>query len=370
VRTDEQRQLAESLRALLEAESPEPRVRDVAGTATGVDEPLWRRLRELGVVGLGVPEESGGQGGGIADLAVAFAEAGRALACVPLLSVSAALAVLAVTDTDPARAALRRLAGGERRATPALAEGGRWSADGLTTRVGPDGTVTGRKEYVLDAATAAEYVVLAAGATGPVLVLVDRDGPGVEVREAAGLDTTRRFGTVTLTGAQATVLASGDAAVAAVATGLDRAAVLLATEQAGGARRCLDDSVAYARVREQFGAPIGSFQSIKHRCADMLLLVEGAEAVAGAAGAALDAGVTGPELELLVGSAGSYCAEAFVACAGENIQIHGGIGFTWEHSAHLFLRRAKSGAALFGGPARYRERVVAGLEAGVPADRG
>jgi alkylation response protein AidB-like acyl-CoA dehydrogenase len=371
VRTEEQDGLAAALRTLLGDLSGEHRVREVADTGPGIDERLWARLRDVGLVGLAVPESAGGQGGAVADLAVAFEECGRVLACVPLLSVSLALAVLeglvdAVdgVDGEPARAALARLCAGQRRATLALAEGRRgWRLDGLGTRAthSEDGwVVSGEKAYVLDGATADDLLVVAVAGSGPVLLLVDAGAAGVTVTAVPGLDITRRIASVRLADARATLLADGAGAADAVLRGLDVAAVLLAAEQVGGAQRCLEAAVEYAGVREQFGVRIGSFQAIKHKCADMLVLVESARALMRAAATALDSG--DPAADQLASSAKAYCSEAYVACAGENIQIHGGIGFTWEHTAHLYLRRAKSSEVLFGTPAEHRERVLSLIE--------
>jgi alkylation response protein AidB-like acyl-CoA dehydrogenase len=376
VRTEEQDGLASALRTLLADLSSEQRVRLVADTDSGLDERLWARLRDVGLLGLAVPESSGGQGGGVADLAVAFEECGRALACVPLLSASVALAVLEglvdAVDSARARTALERLCAGERRATLALAEGRRgWRLDGLSSHVTHDAdgwVVSGGKEYVLDGATADDLLVVAVAEGVPVLLMVDAATDGVGVTAVPGLDITRRIASVRMVDARATLLADGAGVVAAVAHGLDVAAVLLAAEQVGGAQRCLEVAVAYAKVREQFGVPIGSFQAIKHKCADMLVLVEGARALMEAAATALDSGAT--DADQLVSSAKAYCSEAYVACAGESIQIHGGIGFTWEHAAHLYLRRAKSTEMLFGSPAEHRERVVSLIEAETAARPG
>jgi acyl-CoA dehydrogenase len=376
VRTEEQDGLASALRALLADLSSEQRVRLAADTDSGLDERLWARLRDVGLLGLAVPESSGGQGAGVADLAVAFEECGRALACVPLLSASVALAVLEglvdAVDSAPARTALERLCAGERRATLALAEGRRgWRLDGVSSHVTRDAdgwVVSGGKEYVLDGATADDLLVVAVAEGVPVLLMVDAATDGVVVTAVPGLDITRRIASVRMVDARATLLADGAGVVAAVAHGLDVAAVLLAAEQVGGAQRCLEVAVAYAKVREQFGVPIGSFQAIKHKCADMLVLVEGARALMEAAATALDSGAI--DADQLVSSAKAYCSEAYVACAGESIQIHGGIGFTWEHAAHLYLRRAKSTEMLFGSPAEHRERVVSLIEAETAARPG
>jgi len=365
VRTEEQNELAGALRKLLSDLSDEHRIRSVADTESGVDDVLWARLREFGLVGMTVQESAGGQGGGLADLAVAFEETGRALACVPLLSVSVALAVLDAVGNEPSLAAIHRLCGGEQRATLALAEGRQgWRAEGLATRAEPDGegwTVSGEKAYVLDGATADELIVVACIDDELALFAVDAGASGVTNTPVAGLDLTRRFSTISLAGVAASLLARGPVASVAVLQGLAAAAVLLAAEQVGGAQRCLEAAVEYAKVREQFGVPIGSFQAIKHKCADMLVLVEGARALFTGAAVALDADEA--DALGLASSAKAYCSDAYVHCAEENIQIHGGIGFTWDHPAHLYLRRAKSTEVLFGSPVEHRERVVALLEA-------
>jgi alkylation response protein AidB-like acyl-CoA dehydrogenase len=188
------------------------------------------------------------------------------------------------------------------------------------------------------------------------LFTVDGGAPGLDRTVLPTLDMTRKLARLEFSGVQARLLCPPGPAAEALARTLDLAVIALAAEQVGGSQRCLDMSVEYAKNRFQFGRPIGSFQAIKHKCADMLLDVESARSAAYfAAWAAAD---SSPELPAVASLAKAYCSEAFFRTAGQNIQIHGGIGFTWEHDAHLYFKRAKSAELLFGDPVYHREQLV------------
>jgi alkylation response protein AidB-like acyl-CoA dehydrogenase len=378
VLTDEQEELATAVRELAADHCAEQRVRDTAASPSGRDDSLWEQLIGLGMVRLAVPEDIGGQGGGVADLAVALEGLGAALACVPLLSSSIALAVLeratAVGAAESAAPLLARQASGESRGTVAAAEReAGWNPANPATRAVLDASggarVNGTKVHVLDAVGADDHLVLASDDTSGahVLVAVGSAAPGITVAGVDGLDPTRRISSLTLNDASGTVVATGEHAGAAVGHGLDVVAVLLAAEQVGVPSRCLDAAVGYAKVREQFGVPVGTFQAIKHKCADMLVRVESARSLIRSAAVALDAGSS--DAGTLASAARAYCSEVAVSCAADNIEIHGGIGFTWEHAAHLYLRRAKSAEAMFGSPAGHRERVVALTERDLGLER-
>jgi alkylation response protein AidB-like acyl-CoA dehydrogenase len=222
----------------------------------------------------------------------------------------------------------------------------------------------GEKSYVLDGHTADLLIVAArsegsAGAEGISLFLVPGDAEGVKRAWLPTMDQTRRLASVALRG----VIVSDDALLGDEGRGwwlcertLDLARIALAAEQVGAAEMCLEMSVEYAKVRKQFGRPIGSFQSIKHKCADMLMMIESARSAAFLASALAAQG--GDGFEEAASSAKAYCSDAFFHCAAETIQIHGGIGFTWEHPAHLYFKRAKATEILFGDPAFHRERVA------------
>lgn len=361
--TAEQTALRDAVTAFTAEHSDEAAVRAASDTALGYDPAVWRALAEqLDVVGLAVPVRHGGSGASPVELALVCEQLGAALFCGPYLS-SAVLATTLLADLDDSApdaataALLGALARGERTATVALDEGtGTWDPAAVATAATPgaDGwTLSGTKRYVLDGESADTLLVIT---TGPQVFAVDPGAPGVTVTGLRTLDRTRRQADLTFTEAPARPLA-GDAAAALRHT-LDVGAAMLAAEQAGAARRVLDMAVDYAKQRYQFGRAIGSFQSIKHLCADLLVDVESAYSAAYHAAWALadDEPATGS-----VALAAAFCAETFVRAADDNIQIHGGIGFTWEHPAHLYLRRARTDAQLFGDPATFRERYLTAL---------
>ena len=356
--SEEQQALRRAVAAFAADHSDEPTVRRLAETERGYDPATWRLLAEqVGVPGLLVPEHHGGGGGGPVELAVAAEELGKRLFCGPFLS-SAVLAtgLLAALDDGGENAALlAAMAGGDHVATVALDEGaGTWDPQAVATTAAEAGdgwTVTGTKRYVLDGASAGTFLVVA---SGPRVLAVAADAPGVTVTPLRTLDRTRRQADVGFAAAPARLLA-GDAA-AALASMRDLAAVMLAAEQAGAARTVLDMAVSYAKQRYQFGRAIGSFQAVKHMCADLLVEVESAYSAAYYAAWALADGSA--DARESVALAAAFCADAFAKVAADNVQIHGGIGFTWEHPAHLYLRRARSGTALLGSPDAFREQYL------------
>ncbi len=209
---------------------------------------------------------------------------------------------------------------------------------------------------MLDGHTADLLIVAARTAAGVSLFAVEANANGVERTALSTMDQTRKQAKITFTDAPATLIGTDGAGWAVIETVLDLAAVALAAEQVGGAQKVLDMSVEYAKERIQFGRPIGSFQAIKHKCADMLLEVESAKSAAYYAGWC--ASEMNDELPSVASLAKAYCSEAYFHCAAENIQIHGGIGFTWEHPAHLYFKRAKSSELLFGDPSYHRELLA------------
>lgn len=322
--------LRATVRAFLAEACPPETVRSLMADPAAHDAGLWRRLaRELGLTGLIVPEEHGGAGAGFTELGVVCEELGRALTPVPFLS-TAVLAASAVRDPR----LLAGIADGSLVVTVAL---------GGDVRVA-DGRAAGTAPYVLDGRTADVIVVASGGALYAVRGADTARTPHVT------LDQTRRLARVRFDGAPAEPV-DGD-----VTRLRDLALTALAAGQAGGARRCLEVAVAHARSRVQFGRPIGSFQAIKHRLADMLLRVE--SACSAAREAARVADEEPASLPVYAALAGSYCAEAYLEAAGETIQILGGIGVTWEHDAHLHFKRATADARLFGPPERHRARLA------------
>ncbi|GAA5153403.1 acyl-CoA dehydrogenase family protein [Pseudonocardia eucalypti] len=355
-------QLRATVRRFLADRSPETEVRRLMETDTGHDPAVWRELASLGLTGLLVPERLGGAGAGAVALQVVCEEMGRALFCGPYLS-SAVLAtsvLLAAGDEDSQARYLPGLADGSLIGTLALTEAsGSWRVQDVATRAEPDGagghTLTGEKLFVLDGALADLLLVV----TRDGLFAVTADAPGLTREPLTTLDATRKQARVTFDDTPAALVGAPGDVAASVADALDIAAAALAAEQAGGARRVLEMAVEYAKVRHQFGRPIGSFQAIKHKCADMLLEVESATSAAYAIGWSLDTGST--EVGVLASLAKAYCSEAYYHCAAENIQVHGGIGFTWEHPAHLYYKRATSAEQLLGSPGYHRELLATRL---------
>jgi acyl-CoA dehydrogenase len=362
VLNEEQEELQATVRRFLADRSPLKRVREVMETPEGRDAALWERMAgDLGLQGLTVPETYGGAGLGQVELSVVMEELGAALTPSTYLAsaVLAATALLATDDEEARRDLLPGVAGGTTVATLAVAEDGRgWDVAATAARATlEDGrwVLEGVKTLVPDGALA--DLVLVAARTGDELGLfaVEGGAPGLTRTNLAGLDPTRRLARLDLARTPARRLVSEDAAAALRHT-MDLAAVALAAEQLGGLQRCLDLSVAYAKDRYQFGRAIGSFQAVKHLLADMHVAMElSRSALRYAAWAADEAP---DELPVAAGLARDACSEAFFQVAADTIQVHGGIGFTWEHDAHLYYRRAKSSQLLFGGPRLERAQLA------------
>jgi alkylation response protein AidB-like acyl-CoA dehydrogenase len=317
---------------------------------------------QLGLQAMTIPESMGGAGFGYVELLVVLEEMGAALLCAPYFSTVALAtnALLCSKDEVAQKQWLPTIASGETIATLATTEdSGRWELDAVSTSATKaDGgwRLNGHKSFVLDGHTAALVLVAARTDAGLSLFAVESGASGLTRTPLATMDQTRKQARLVFEDTPATLVGrDGDAAPGLERT-LQLACVALAAEQVGGAQRVLDNAVDYAKNRMQFGRPIGSFQAIKHKCADMLLEVESSKSAAyyGAWAAATD----DEELPLAASLAKSYCSDAYFHCAGENIQIHGGIGFTWEHHAHLYFKRAKSSELLLGDPAYHRELLA------------
>jgi len=361
---------AEELRAVvrgfLEKRSSEAEVRRLMETDTGYDPAVWRQAaEELGLQGLVIPERWGGSDASLVELGVVLEEMGRALFCAPFLgTVLATVALLAVADEAASEAYLPGIAAGDTVAT--LAWGG---TDPLASTVtaapagdsdGPGWALTGSAEQVIDAVAADLVLVLASTPDGPGLFAVAGDAAGLTRTPLTALDSTRTLSAVEFAAAPAHAVGRPGAVRDELAVALDHAVVLLANEQLGGAARLLEMSVEYANTRVQFGRKIGSFQAIKHRCADMLVEVESARS---AAQYGTWTAVNQPdELPVAAGLAGSVCSEVYTRVALDNIQNHGGIGFTWEHPAHLYLKRARSTQLYLGSPSKHRARLATILD--------
>jgi alkylation response protein AidB-like acyl-CoA dehydrogenase len=354
-------QLRAAARGFLTRTATEAEARRLMATSAGYDEALWRRMAsELGWQGLAIPERYGGAGYGCAELSIVMEEMGRALLCAPFLS-SVALAATALTesaDEDAQARYLPDIASGDLIATVAISgEDGAPEGADLTAAHGGGGWVlSGDAPFVLDGHVAG-LVLVPARADGAVsLFAVDAGASGVRRTPLESMDETRKLASLSFEDTPARLVGTSGDGARVLSRVLDLAAVALASEQVGGASRCLDMAVEYAKTRVQFGRPIGSFQAVKHKCADMLVAIESARSAL--FGAIRHAKTDDAGLPVSASIAKTLCSEAFLHVATESIHVHGGIGFTWEHAAHLYFRRAKSGEMLLGTPTYHRRRFA------------
>jgi alkylation response protein AidB-like acyl-CoA dehydrogenase len=337
-------------------------------TAEGYDPEVWRQLsEELALPGIHVPEEYGGAGFGMVELCIVTEELGRALLCAPYFSttVLAANAILNAGTEAQKSSLLPDLASGARLATLAVTElNGQWDPSEIKLVANPvaDGyRLDGVKSYVVDG-HAADLLIVAgrvsasAGHEGVALFTLGADSSGVERHLLESMDPTRKLARIDFHGAHADLLGNLDDGAKPLIRTLDQAAIALANEMMGGAQALLDSAVDYAKVRVQFGRTIGSFQAIKHKCADMLLDVELAKSAAYCAAQA--AAVNDPEWPALACLAKAAASETYLRTAAECIQIHGGIGFTWDNDTHLWFKRAKSSEVFLGQPSYHRELLM------------
>jgi alkylation response protein AidB-like acyl-CoA dehydrogenase len=357
--TEEQELIRSTARQFLEDRIGMEKVRELMMSDDGFDPVLWKEMAEMGWTGLIVPEEHGGSGLGAIEMSVLLEEMGRMVTPGPFFAsaVMATTAILELGSSSQRADLLPALASGSKVATLAIFEQPRgWSPDAAATtaRRGDGGwVIDGVKRSVLGGSSADLLMVSAATDDGVRLFIVESAADGVDAEAESVLDPTRPQSTVTFQS-----VAVDEQAVLGDLEGLRRVLSLssaaLAAEQVGGAQKCMEMSVEYAKTRHQFGRPIGSYQSIKHRCANMLMKVEHARSAAYYA-----ARVTDDVAELAVAAplAASVSSEAYVWVAGENLQVHGGIGFTWEHDAHIYLKRAKASSLLLGGP-RYQRDLL------------
>jgi alkylation response protein AidB-like acyl-CoA dehydrogenase len=371
----EQEALRASVRRFLADRAPLSRVRALMD-AGETDWAVWEQAgSQLGLQGLAIPEAYGGAGFSFAEQAVVLEEFGAALYGGPYLAsaVLAATALLASPDEGARRDLLPGIASGQTVATLAFTEdGGSWDPAAIRLSAVKDGAawrLDGHKSFVLDGTTAGLVLVVAATDAGLSLFAVKGDSEGGMGRRVGGgrpdglsraalpaLDQTRQLARLEFAGVTGRLIGSPGDGAAALDRALDVAAVALAAEQLGGAQRALDMAVEYAKVRRQFDRPIGSFQAIKHRCADLLLEVESLRSAVGYAAAAV--AEDSAEIPVLASLVKAYASETYFHVAAENIQIHGGIGFTWEHDAHLYFKRAKASELFLGDGAYHRERLA------------
>jgi alkylation response protein AidB-like acyl-CoA dehydrogenase len=360
---EDQRELRGTVRRFLERCSAEAEVRRLMATERGYDRAVWERMAtELGLHGLAIPQEYGGAGFSFTELGIVLEEMGRALLCAPFFAsvVLAAELLKAIDDEQARKDYLPGIASGDTIATVALTEDdGEWAPSSVTARAVRDGgtwRLTGTKTYVPDGLSAGLILVVARTQDGIGVFAVEGTADGLNRRALPTMDQTRKQAHLRLAATRARLLGDPADGWAAVGRMLQVAAVGLAAEQAGGAQRALEMAVEYAKLREQFGRPIGSFQAIKHKCASMLVTVESMKSAAYYGLWTVSSG--DGELPLVASVAKAFCSDGYPMVASENIQIHGGIGFTWEHPAHLYLKRARSSRVLLGGPDFHREIVA------------
>ena len=363
VNSAELEELRKSVRRFLVDKSAEPEVRRLMASTDGYDRSVWRQMgSDLGLQGLMIPERYGGAGYGLNAMSVVLEEMGRALLPAPFFAtvILAANALLLMDDDGAKNDYLPGIASGETIATLALLEqSARWEPNGIqmiAKKSGDRYTLDGVKTFVLDGHVANLILVAARTEADLSLFAVEGNTPELVHTPLATMDQTRKQSRLHFIGTPARLIGSAGRAEATLHKTLDLAAIALSAESVGGAQRCLEMSVDYAKTRVQFGRPIGSFQAIKHKCATMLCEVEASRV---AAYRAASASVTDSvETPIVASLAKAYCSEAYVHCATENIHIHGGIGFTWEHPANLYYRRAKSSELLLGGPTYHRELLA------------
>jgi alkylation response protein AidB-like acyl-CoA dehydrogenase len=362
IRTDEQTMLADTMREFLASTADLDRVREASLTPDAFFSDVWHGMAEMGLIGLAVDEQYGGAGYGLEELAVVFEELGAMVTPVPLLSSVMAATAIAAAGTDAQKdELLPSIASGEVIPTLAVFENAHDDAASTPGTIATPSDIgwvlTGTKRYVTDAMTADRFIVSAHSGDGVGLFVVERDAAGVTVVPMPSLDATRPLGEVILELVPVQHDAYlGDAPnLGAIVKALDAGVVAMASEQVGGARACLAMAVDYANTRYQFGRTIGSFQAVKHMCADMLVAVEHARSVAWHAAATID---DPDEARISVPLAKSVCSDAYIKVAGDNIQVHGGIGFTWEHDAHLYFKRAKADSLLLGSVNSHRDRLA------------
>lgn len=366
--TEEQEQFRDIVARFLRDTSPTVEVRRLMETDAGYDADVWDRMnRELGLSAVHIPEDFGGQGFSFVELGIVCEEMGRALLCAPYFS-SAVLAADAILQAgDPGRKAelLPSLATGERRGALAVTEpNGGWDAEVIETTAKGNGTgarLEGVKSFVIDGHTA-DLIVVAARESGSVgedgisFFTVDGKADGLERQLLETVDPTRKMARLTFRNVAAERLGEPGAGAPALERILVDAVTALASEMVGGAQQMLDSAIDYTKLRMQFGRPIGSFQAVKHKCADMLLEVELAKSAAYQAASALASDA--PDAPALASLAKAAASDTYLQAAADCIQLHGGIGFTWDNDTHLWFKRAKSSEVLFGDATYHRERML------------
>ncbi|TAN28781.1 MAG: acyl-CoA dehydrogenase [Actinomycetota bacterium] len=359
---EEQEEFRRSVRRFLQDKSPISEVRRLMETEEGFDPAVWSQMaNQLGLTGVTIPEKFGGLGYGQVELGIVFEETGRALLCAPYFSTVALGVNLLLESGDESACStyLPFVSSGEvRLAVAAVESQSDWSVDDIKTvsKGGAEAMISGSKPYVIDGLTATHILVLAANTEGTSLYVVEGSDPSLRKTFQPSLDQTRKLASLTFDSTPGRLIGSAGEGSSYYERMLTKSLISLASEQVGGAQRVLEMAVDYAKTRIQFDRPIGSFQAIKHKCADMLVGIESAKSAAYYGSWVVDNEPA--ELPAVAYLAKAFCSEAYFSAAAENIQIHGGIGFTWEHDAHLYFKRAKASEIMFGPPAFYREKLA------------
>jgi alkylation response protein AidB-like acyl-CoA dehydrogenase len=369
--SEEQEMLRQSARALLEKECPSAVVRKLMDDERGLDRALWKKMAELGWLGLVIPEKYGGGGLSYVDLVLVMEEMGRVVLPSPFIwTVMFAEAIKRSASDNQKSALLAKIASGDLIATVAYLEPSAvWSADGIAMTARKDGAgyvLNGTKLFVNDAHIADCMLVAArtqeTGNRGITLFALEAKRTGMSITRLTAMDQTRKLAQLTFTD----VKASASDIVGEPGNGwdtlskvIDRGKVMLAGEMMGGAQKVLEMTVDYAKVRVQFGRPIGSFQAVQHKCANMMIDVESAKSASYYASWAVSNEVN--EAPLAAALAKAAASDAFRRVSAEGIQLHGGIGFTWDHDMHLYFKRAKSSEFTFGDANWNRELVAQGI---------
>ncbi len=359
-----QKLLKGSARDFLARECKPERVRELMETDSAHDDKLWQAIADQGWTGLVVPEEHGGLGLGLVELAVVAEEMGRA--CLPgafLSTVFAAALIERAGSLEQRAKYLAPVAAGELRATVAfLEEAANWDLDGVkleATRRDGSLSVTGRKLFVPDAGVANLLICVTRVGDSLALLPLERGAAGLSVKPMPSMDGTRKLYEVAFNNvavADADVLGADGDARGALRSALETATAALCAEMVGGMQWVLDTTVEFAKTRQQFGRAIGSFQAVQHQCADMLLMTESARSAAYYAAWALTEGA--PAASSAVSIAKAYCSDAYREVGNRGVQVHGGIGFTWEHDLHLYYKRSKASEVMFGDGSFHRERIA------------
>ncbi len=354
--TDDQQMIRDAAETFLQDACDTAALRQAIASTTGVADGLWSQLAsELGWCALIVPEDCGGMGLGAVELALVLEQCGRRLLPAPFFSTAVGSAVLLALGDDGAQAELLgRIAAGDCRLALCTA-----LHQPPTLTVTADGHLNGRIDAVPDALVADVLLVPARGAQGTLLFRVDASAAGVTRTPLDGWDLSRRLASVEFSDASASAV--GPLAGGALAHALALCRLCLAAEQLGQAQQCLDLTVAYVSERKQFGRPVGSFQAVKHRCAELMVDIESLRSAVYGAAALAASGAPEAELAVECAMARSLARDTALRCAGEAIQLHGGVGFTWEYDPQLYFKRARAAAHWFGTAPQMRAEIAASL---------